>query len=196
MEEEWRDIPGYEGLYQVSNLGRVKSLYRSTRKPTGGIMTPKMDTCGYLRVRLRKNGKKYTGKVHRLVAMAFIHNPDNKPQVNHRNGIKTDNRVSNLEWMTNRENCNHRRDVLGEIGGYEKKPVLCKETGVVYESAEAAAMAISGRANCIARVAAGMKYRHTHKGLHWQYVYKSGLALNIDGQTSDFGSSMANPNGI
>ena len=90
--EEWRDIKGYEGLYQVSNLGRV----RSKRKILKG--TPDKD--GYLRVALCKNGtRKYFG-IHRLVAIAFIYNANNYPCVNHKDENKTNNRVKNLEWCT------------------------------------------------------------------------------------------------
>jgi len=195
MKEEWRDAIGYEGLYQISNLGRVKSLCRSIRKPNGGLMSLTGDDWGYLRVRFQKNGKRYTEKVHRLVAKAFIPNPEDKLQVNHKNGVKTDNTVDNLEWVNNRENALHRRDVLGKIGGYEKKPVLCIETGVIYRSAAEAAEAISGNANCIASVAANGKYRHTHKGLHWEYVINSGaMSVDMENLTSDSGSALANPN--
>ena len=90
--EEWRDIKGYEGLYQVSNLGRV----RSERKILKG--TPDKD--GYLRVALCKNGtRKYFG-IHRLVATAFIYNTNNYPCVNHKDENKTNNRAKNLEWCT------------------------------------------------------------------------------------------------
>ena len=105
--EEWIDIEGYEGLYQVSNMGRLKSLnfHRSGKE---GLMKPKKDKDrgGYLLVNLYKDGKMKTHKVHRLVANAFIDNPDNLPQVNHRNEIKTDNRVENLEFIDASGNIN------------------------------------------------------------------------------------------
>ncbi len=103
--EYWRPIPGYEGLYEVSSLGRVKSLPRFMDNRHGGksllkgrIMKLTPDTCGYLRVRLCKNCIQKSFKVHRLVALAFIPNPLNLPQINHRNELKDDNRVENLEW--------------------------------------------------------------------------------------------------
>lgn len=113
QEEVWKDIPEYEGLYQVSNLGRVRSLdrYIPTRtgrgKQTGRVL--KLHKCykGYLRVGLSVDKKTFRTGAHRLVAKAFIPNPENKPQVNHVNGIKNDNNVNNLEWVTNTENINH-----------------------------------------------------------------------------------------
>lgn len=102
MTEIWKDIKDYEELYQVSNFGRVKSLY--TNRILKGS---KNNRGGYLKVSLCKNNIKSTKTIHRLVAQAFIPNPENKPQVNHIDEDKTNNMVSNLEWMTSKENNNH-----------------------------------------------------------------------------------------
>ena len=108
----------YEGLYKVSNLGKILSLnYKNTGKP--GLMNPGTNTSGYLQVGLSKNGKTNLCLVHRLVAEAFLENPDNLPEVNHKDEDKTNNFVflnedgtvnkekSNLEWKNHRDNCNH-----------------------------------------------------------------------------------------
>ena len=119
MEEIWRDVKGYEGLYQVSNLGRVKSLERfiKTRKNKNGmngyihkqesIRIPTKDYKGYLRLSLCKEGKLKLFRIHRLVAEAFIPNPNNLPQVNHKDENKENNCISNLEWCTNEYNHNY-----------------------------------------------------------------------------------------
>ena len=101
MKEIWKDIKGYEGLYQVSNLGRVK------RVATNRILKQAKHHGGYMLVRLSKNGKPHTCTVHRLAAQAFIPNPENKPQVNHIDEDKTNNMIPNLEWVTAKENVNH-----------------------------------------------------------------------------------------
>lgn len=103
--ETWKDIEGFEG-YQISNLGRVKSLnYRHTRKER--ILQQKLSRNGYCHVSLCKNGKRCMFVVHRLVAMAYIPNPNGKPQVNHIDECKTNNCVENLEWCTAKENTNY-----------------------------------------------------------------------------------------
>lgn len=101
--EEWRDIEVFEGKYMVSNTGKVKNLnYKRTGKEK--IMKAYPDKDGYLCTQLCKDGKVKNCRINRLVAQAFIPNPENLPQVNHKNEDKTDNRVENLEWCTNQYN--------------------------------------------------------------------------------------------
>ena len=103
MKEIWRDIKGYEGKYQVSNMGRVKSLnYKNTGKER--IMKPHDNGRGYLRVVLCKEGKGKQCRINRLVAQAFLPNPDNLPEVNHIDQCRTNNNVENLEWCTTQYN--------------------------------------------------------------------------------------------
>ena len=102
--EIWKDVVGYEGLYQVINLGLVRSLPRNGTK--GGIRKL-VDINGYLRLPISKNNKTYNAGVHRLVAQAFISNPENKPTVNHIDGDKYNNCVYNLEWATDKEQLEH-----------------------------------------------------------------------------------------
>lgn len=124
MMEVFKDFVGYEGLYQVSNLGNVKSLKHNKEKILKFIFHRK----GYLTVNLHKDSNKKTYKIHRLVALAFIDNPKNKPQVNHINGVKTDNRVENLEWVTNSENVKHAFDIGLNVSHKGEKNGRCKLT--------------------------------------------------------------------
>ncbi len=113
--EIWKDIVGYEGLYQVSNLGRVKSFDRYVRNGTsnknikrGKILSPCVNPkCGYMQVNLIKDKNKKIKTIHRLVAEAFIPNLENKPCVNHIDGNKQNNKIDNLEWVTHSENTIH-----------------------------------------------------------------------------------------
>ena len=106
MKEEWRDIKGYEGKYQISNLGRVKSLnyHRENREK---ILSDAPTKGGYLIIGLCKNGKRKPYSIHKLVAEAFIENPNNYKEVNHKDEDKTNNRVDNLEWCTAKYNTNY-----------------------------------------------------------------------------------------
>lgn len=98
--EIWKDIPEYEGLYQVSNLGRVKNN-------KGLILKPRLYKDGYFDIKLSKNGKNKTKRINRLVALAFIPNHNNYPMVNHKDEDRLNNRVNNLEWCTNKYNINY-----------------------------------------------------------------------------------------
>ena len=106
MEEVWKDVKDFEGLYQVSNLGNVKRLI-SKGALCERFIGRSIDRYGYVKRVLCKQGKNYNITEHRLVAYAFIENLENKATINHINGIKTDNRVENLEWNTNLENKQH-----------------------------------------------------------------------------------------
>lgn len=170
MKEVWKDILGYEGLYQVSNLGDVKSLPKHCgNRPTQEKLCSQ-DWCrGYKRVGLCKNSVLKHKQVHRLVAEAFIPNPENKPQVNHKNGIKTDNRVSNLEWTSVNENLNHARDVLGKKDAHPAIKVAQIENNVIIAIFGSVSEAkkktlinnISGCCRGVLKTAGGYKWKYT-----------------------------------
>lgn len=106
MEEIWKDIKGYENLYQISSMGRIRRITKTGKKK---ILKQFLDstTGGYYRVNLCKNGICTKAKPHQLVAQAFIPNPENKPCIDHINTDRADNRVENLRWVTIKENCNN-----------------------------------------------------------------------------------------
>ncbi len=111
--EIWKDVIGYEGIYQVSNMGRVKRIKQSAGAKAGRVLKETLGKDGYNYVKIYKEGLGKRYSLSRGVATAFIPNPENKPQVNHKNGIKTFNWPENLEWITSSENHLHAIHVLG-----------------------------------------------------------------------------------
>lgn len=126
--EIWKDIQGYGGKYQVSNLGRVRSILRNK------ILIPKKTKKGYLRIRLYENNHCKNIVIHRLVAFAFIPNPENKPQVNHKDGNKENNCVSNLEWCSCYENFWHANK--HNLTRFKWRPVALMKNGIVIQRFE------------------------------------------------------------
>ena len=129
INEIWRPIEGFEGLYKVSNLGRVKSL-RNYGGVKERIMKPYKTKWGYLGLTLRVKGKVKWFPIHRLVAEAFIPNTDNLPQVNHKDECKTNNRVDNLEWMSCKDNVNYGTGIQRRVEKYKKKVNQYTKDGV------------------------------------------------------------------
>lgn len=187
VQEEWKDIVvekngtlyDYTGLYQVSNLGRVKSLANSSsRKEKILKVQPQR---GYVVVQLHKDGTREFFGIHRLVAAAFVPNPDNLPVVNHKNEIKDDNRVENLEWCTVKYNTNYGSAIDKRVakcsGGkhYNSRKVICLNNNEVFDSIRLAAdwcgqKETGGISRCCRRKGnvAG-KHPVTKEPLHWMY---------------------------
>lgn len=187
--ETWKDIAGYEGLYQVSDLGNIRIMDRMRRGrvgnyyfKTGGIKKTHLNHEGYVRTGLtNSDGLSATHTVHRLVGLAFVDNPLGLPELNHINGIKTDNRAVNLEWCTASENQLHafrtglkenKRGVTGkgvsnskQIEQYDKAGKLIKTWDCIYDVKRAG---IVGNPTKISLVANG-KLPH-YKGFIWKYV--------------------------
>ena len=168
-DEIWKDIPNYEGLYQASNYGRIKSLSRIiNHKSTGKVISKEKilkshTNYGYKNVLLSKNNEKKYKKIHRLVAETFIPNPNNLPYINHTNENRSDNRVENLEWCDSKYNNNY-----GNHPNSRKKYIKCIETGEIFLSARKAAEAYHTSHSCIARVCNGE--RKTTLGKHWEWI--------------------------
>lgn len=163
--EIWKPIMGYEGLYEVSNKGRIKSVLGSNIQGGGKIFSRKSKS--YVVVLLYKDGKRKGYRACRLVAKAFLTNPGNLPQVNHKNGIKNDDNVDNLEWCTQSQNLKHAYDMgllktqfkLADFmkgkQPYNSKEILDTETGVFYDSISSAAIAINRPISTLVSVLAG-----------------------------------------
>ncbi len=174
MGEIWKSIPGYEGYYEVSTEGRVRSVARiavgrwGTCRRQATILTPTPNGKGYLQVRFSIDGKKSKPLVHRLVAAAFVPNPCGLPQINHKDGNKANNCVANLEWCTASENALHRGRVLHKWVGRAKRPVVCTDTGVQYASSHDAARALGLNPGGVFQVCQG-RYERT-RGLHFEFA--------------------------
>lgn len=187
MQEIWKDIPDYEGLYQVSNLGRIKSLKRivitedNYKLPIHEKILKQKTDNNYKRVQLWKNGKGKFFLVHRLVAMIFLDNYNESLQVNHKNGIKSDNNIINLEMVTAKENQWHSYHVLktkpsmqGKFGSnhvrsikvnqYDKQNKLIKTWNSVIEASQK----LNINASCISNNCNNR--RKTARGYIWKYA--------------------------
>jgi hypothetical protein len=163
-------IPGYEGLYEISENGDLWSEY------TKRFLSKRKDSYGYLTACLSKNKIIKEYKIHRLVALSFIHNPENKPQVNHIDGNKLNNDISNLEWCTAKENSIHaymiglskqNKSATNKLN----KPVKCIETGVIYYSLKEASRQ-TGIHNVNITICCNKKTKKAG-GYSWEFVKES-----------------------
>lgn len=162
-EEIVRDIPGYEGLYTIDIFGNVK------RKIDNIEMKQQFNKFGYANVSLTKDGKQKQHKVHRLIARAFIPNPQKKEQVNHIDGNKSHNVVWNLEWNTPKENINHAYKLgLCHPKGTHKTKVVCIETGIIYSSVTDASRDMGILHTSIFNVLSGLS--ENARGYHFRRV--------------------------
>ena len=169
MKEIWRDIEGYKGKYQVSNMGRVKSLnYNNTGKE--GIMEPHDNGKGYLRVQLCKDGKGKWYRINRLVAQAFLPNPNNLPEVNHIDKDKTNNKVENLEWCTTQYNVEYSQ--AKAVIGINKVSGLILEFPSIMEAERQTGISNKHICDCL-------KGRNkSAKGYYWFYASYSEEVAN------------------
>ena len=168
----WKDVVGFEGLYQVSNLGEVKSLISNK------ILSPSKKRNGYLQVTLFKDGDRKYCLIHRLVAIAFIENPFDLPQVNHIDECKTNNCVWNLEWCSEKYNTNFGTGIERQVNkrkdkfklGNNKRALKCRciETNIEYECIKSASEATGITEGNISRCCRGI--RKSAGGYHWEYI--------------------------
>ena len=170
MKEIWKIINGFNN-YEISNLGRVKNV------STGRVLKGVDNGWGYLQVNLFKAGKGYMRKIHRLVATAFIENPEKLGEVNHRDEDKANNAVSNLEWCSHEYNINYgtRNERIGKANsvamlGKNSKAVKCIETGETFKSARDAARKYNIPVDSVCNAANPNQLRKTACGFTWCYV--------------------------
>ena len=173
MEEKWKDIQGYEGMYQVSNLGRVRSF--SDKKKGGFLSLKRTDKGGYVYVVLCRDGIHQTKKVHRLVAEAFIKNPEGLPCINHKDEVKSNNCIDNLEWCSYKYNINYGTCLSRGVETRRKnkigfKPVYAFKDDVLvaeYDSASEAARQIDVDRTAIWLCCSGVN--KSAGGFQWSY---------------------------
>lgn len=159
MKEIQKDVKGYEGKYLISNTGKVKSLTRNR------LLKPVIQK-GYMYIHLCKNSKDKAYLLHRLVAKHFVSNPDNLPEVNHKNEDKANNDASNLEWCDAKYNSNY-----GTRNKRKSKPIQCIETGKIYWGAREMERQLGIKHNNIAKA---IKNGTLAGGYHWKYVERKG----------------------
>lgn len=179
MEEIWKPVVGFEGLYEVSNYGNVRSLshrqsfeFRDTirtRTIKGKMLKPAI-VDGYHRVQLFKDGVGYNKPVHRLVAIAFIENPNEYPMINHRDENRTNNRVDNLEWCTSKYNANYGNASAKKSAARSKPCMAIYPNGTIraFESTLEAGKALGVAQSHISQACSGK--RHTSAGAKWMYI--------------------------
>ena len=183
--ENWKDIKGYEGFYYISDLGRVRSLERDVYSYRGTlinhmeekILVPNLNNNGYSCVKLCKNGKAKKEYIHRLVATAFIPNPENKPQINHKDEVKINNVVENLEWCSAQENVNYGTRTARAVQNRRSfklennpraKAVFCVELNKTFDCAKRAEQELGIWGTSIIKVCKGKA--KTTGGFHWRYA--------------------------
>jgi len=173
MEEIWKDIEGYEGIYQVSSLGRVKRL-KGVRCKEDRFIKYYLNK-GYCFIFLWKNNKYKAEPIHRLVALAFVPNENNKPQVNHIDGVKINNCVKNLEWNTRSENIKHAYDT----GLNKTTKVIDSITGVIYDSIRKASFHFPFPENHLAKMLRGERPNRTNLEYYKPNILGNGIKNNF-----------------
>lgn len=181
MEEIWKDIPSYEGYYQVSNLGNFRSLPRiikyknnGTRNYPSKLLLLETTKDNYKRITLMKEGVKTRYQAHRLVAITFIPNIENKPYINHIDGNKSNNGVTNLEWCTASENVLHadriglRNMSLHQPSNSQK--IKCVETNTTFASCLKAVKWLNKTATSVSALIRGVRKNGKAFGYHWEFI--------------------------